>query len=323
VCHVADALGLVGNSLDCNRVSTNKHLMRRAFERGGDPSPKSVAIRLAQEGEADAAADAVIVDPNELDTFDPASLGLQYPLIVKPVDRSGSRGITKVYRAEELGPAIEHAKSQGFVKQALVEEFAEGKEYSAECLSLNGEHHVLAITEKFTTGSPHFIETGHLEPCGLSPQLYKKAEETVIRALDSLGLKLGASHAEFRIDHNGMVRMIEVGGRMGGDFIGSDLVMLTTGVDYVKAVIACAVNEPVDLSVRPHAGAAGVRFLFGQEDLAALETLRREHPDYLVRWEVHDTSEAVHDSSDRHGYFLMKADRREDLLAYLPEECGE
>ena len=302
VSETAAALGLPANPVPAAMRAMDKHQMRLAFEQHGVPSPASILVTSVE---------------------DLAGRTLQYPLIVKPLDRSGSRGITKVYRAEELGPAIEHAKSQGFVKQALVEEFAEGKEYSAECLSLNGEHHVLAITEKFTTGAPHFIETGHLEPCGLSPQLYKKAEETVIRALDSLGLKLGASHAEFRIDHNGTVRMIEVGGRMGGDFIGSDLVMLTTGVDYVKAVIACAVNEPVDLSVRPHAGAAGVRFLFGQEDLAALETLRREHPDYLVRWEVHDTSEAVHDSSDRHGYFLMKADRREDLLAYLPEECGE
>lgn len=304
VSETAAALGLPANPPEAAARAMDKHRMRLAFEAAGVPSPKSILVSSAAD-----------VSPDEL----------TWPVIVKPLDRSGSRGITKVYRPEDLEEAIVHAKEQGFVKQALVEEFAAGKEYSAECISCAGVHRVLSITEKFTTGAPHFIETGHLEPCGLSPVMYRRAEETVISALESLGLELGASHAEFRIDENGEIRMIEVGGRMGGDFIGSDLVPLTTGIDYVRAVIACAVGEPADLSVHPHYGAAGVRFLFGPEDREVLEKLRREHPEYLVRCEVHDTSEAVHDSSDRHGYFLMKADDREALLPYLPEEetaCG-
>lgn len=298
VSRIAFEFGLPANTPEAAARAMNKHEMRLAFERYGVPSVKSRLVSCAD---------------------DLAGEPLTFPLIVKPLDRSGSRGITKVTSWEKLRPAIEAAKAQGFVKQALVEEFAEGKEFSAEAISVNGEHHLLAITEKFTTGAPHFIETGHLEPCGLNEELYQKAETVVYRALDSLGLTIGASHTEFKLDKEGNIRLIEVGGRMGGDFIGSDLVRLTTGIDFVKTVIACAVNGPAALTPAERVGAAGVRFIFSDEDLSALERLKWEHPEYIVRSEVHPITEEVHDSSDRHGYVLMRAERREDLLPYLPE----
>lgn len=102
---------------------------------------------------------------------------LEYPVIVKPTDRSGSRGITKLSNAEGLADAIETAKKQGFEKKALVEEFAEGQEYSVECISFHGQHHFLAMTHKFTTGAPHFIETGHLEPAPVSEETLENVKK--------------------------------------------------------------------------------------------------------------------------------------------------
>ena len=295
---VASELGLPGNSMEATLLSTDKHQMRQAFEQHGDPSVQSILVSSA----------------SDLD-----GIPLQYPVIVKPLDRSGSRGITRLEDASGLEAAIEHAKQQGFLKQALVEAFAEGKEYSVECLSVNGRHTLLAVTEKFTTGEPRFIETGHLEPSGLSATQQEEIRQVVFHALDSLKLTTGASHTELKIDAQGMIRIIEIGGRMGGDFIGSDLVQLTTGIDFVKAVISCALGEEPDLREQPHSGAAGVRFVFDRQDIAVFERLKKEHPDYLVRFELEESSQAVHDSSDRHGYFLMKADTREALMPYLPE----
>ncbi len=302
VSYVAEALGLPANTVEAAECAMNKHRMREAFFAHGDPCPGSMLVR---------------------DASDLKGRKLTFPMIVKPLDRSGSRGITKVFRAEDLPSAIEAAKAQGFVKQALAEEFAEGNEYSAECISVDGVHKMLAVTEKFTTGAPHFIETGHLEPSGLSEEQYRRVEMIVTHALDSLGLTTGASHSEFKIDAEGTIRLIEIGGRMGGDMIGSDLVPLTTGIDFVKAVIQCAVGEPADLTVHAHAGAAGIRFLFDDADRAVLEQVKREHPEYLVRMELQDGDEPVTDSSSRHGYFLMKADSREDLLPYLSKETAE
>ena len=299
---VAAALGLPGNSTEAAEHAMDKHQMRTLFALHGDPSPRSILVETAED----------------LAGSDPA-----FPLIVKPLDRSGSRGITKIYAANELPAAIEAAKAAGFQKKALVEEYAEGKEYSAEGISVNGRHRLLAVTEKFTTGSPHFIETGHLEPAGLTRAQYQEVESVVSHALDSLGLTTGASHSEFKIRTDGSIVLIEIGGRMGGDLIGSSLVPLTTGIDYVKAVIQCAVGEPVDLQAKDHAGAAGVRFLLNEEDRAVLDQLQAEHPEYLVDYEIYPGEGPVTDSSARHGWFLMKADKREDLLPYLPEGTVE
>ena len=107
--YVACQMELVGNSMKCTEKSTNKHKMREAFQQGGDPSPKSILVHSAKKLE---------------------NITLEYPVIVKPVDRSGSRGITKVESQDGLAKAIESAKGQGFEKAALVEEFATGQEYS-------------------------------------------------------------------------------------------------------------------------------------------------------------------------------------------------
>ena len=233
--YVADRMGLAGNSPACVLKSTNKHAMRQAFEKNGDPSPKSILVESVNDLQGAA---------------------LKYPVIVKPLDRSGSRGITKLENPEKVDPAgpenaapgtdalaaaIENAKSQGFEKKALVEEFAEGQEYSVEGLSWQGEHRILTVTKKYTTGAPHFIETGHLQPAGLCRETEEKIRRVVIHALDSLEITCGASHSELKMAPDGTIRLIEIGARMGGDFIGSDLVPLSTGVDFVGEVIRCAV----------------------------------------------------------------------------------
>ena len=272
--------------------------MRRCFEENGDPSPLSLRVRSL----------------SDLDGVD-----LSYPVIVKPVDRSGSRGITKLTGPGGMEDAIRFAMEQGFDDCALVEEYAHGKEYSVECISYHGRHHLLAITEKFTTGSPHFIETGHLEPAPLSEQMQEKVRRTVFHALESLGITDSASHSELKIDQQGNIRLIEIGGRMGGDFIGSDLVQLTTGIDFVKAVIDVALGKEPDLKPSAAFGAAAVRFVFSHEDIRVLEAVREEHPEYLFRVETGEIGEAeVMDSSQRYGYYLMRAGSGEELRPYLP-----
>lgn len=296
--YVASKMGLPGNTMESCENSTNKFRMRRCFEENGDPSPRSLRVRSV----------------SELD-----GVSLLYPVIVKPVDRSGSRGITKLTGPGGMEDAIRFAMEQGFDDCALVEEYAHGKEYSVECISYHGEHHLLAITEKFTTGSPHFIETGHLEPAPLSEEMREKVRDTVFHALGSLGITDSASHSELKIDQQGNIRLIEIGGRMGGDFIGSDLVRLTTGIDFVRAVIDVALGKEPDLTPREACGAAAVRFVFSQEDIRVLETVREEHPEYLFREDTGEIRDAeVLDSSQRYGYYLLRADSAKELEPYLP-----
>lgn len=288
--YVADAMNLTGNSLTCTELSTNKAAMRQAFLSHGDPSPK---FRVVKKGEV----------PDERLYEDVRDL--VYPVIVKPVDRSGSRGVLRVTEESGLIPAIENARQQGFSGDVIIESFIRGKEYSVECLSCRGRHTLLQITEKFTTGAPHYIETGHREPAPLSPEIREAAKKVVLHALDSLEIENGASHSEIRIDENGKIMLIEIGARMGGDFIGSHLLPITCGFDYVGAVIEIALGG----IVRPEAVCTGkeasVRFILTAEDLAEYDRVMREDPESVVLSEIHRESlEEVTDSSNRHGFWV-------------------
>lgn len=312
--HVAAELGLVGNSLTCTEVSTNKHLMREAFLAGGDPSPKSILVRQP----ADEAA---------LDAFDPEAHGLSYPLIVKPIDRSGSRGVTKIEAPNtpvSVAEALREAYAQGFLKQAVVEEFVEGDEFSVEGVSWEGEHHILTITRKATSGAPHFIETAHLQPACLAPETVERVEAITKHALDSLGVKYGASHSELKITPDGTIRIIEIGARMGGDCIGSDLVRLSTGIDFVGAVVSIALGIEPDLTPQSAPAAAASVFMFDRSDIERFDQIKRMHPDLVKLWLM--TAEAddqiVSDSSTRLGHYVLSAPSAQDLAPFLPKEMA-
>lgn len=285
--YVAQNLGLNSNSLECTARSTNKHLMRQCFEKNGDPSPKSELV-----------SDFSKIDPNKY----------SYPVIVKPLDRSGSRGIYKIEKPKDLIPACEKSAQEGFIKSVLIEEFATGKEYSVEFISYRGKHHFLAVTLKYTTGAPHFIETGHLEPAPISESLKKKIQGVVEHALDSLGVTDGASHSEIKIDENENIKIIEIGARMGGDCIGSDLVYYSTGYDFVEMVIdvACG-NEPK--FVRKHEPfPVSVHFILTKEDLKTFEDLKKNHPERILQIVDYHPEKigSTTDSSNRAGCYIIR-----------------
>ena len=297
--YVANKMGLVGNSDFCTEVTTNKSKMRHCFLENNDPSPKSIRI----------------VEASELDRFD-----MNLPLIVKPLDRSGSRGITKITSYDELASAIDTAKEQGFEKAAIVEEFAEGQEYSVEYISYEGKHTFLALTQKYTSGSPNFVETAHIEPAPVSADIIEKVKLVTEHALTDLDVKYGASHSELKVDSKGNINIIEIGSRMGGDCIGSSLVKLSTGYDFVENVIRiCMGQEPsVNKNINK---AAAIRFIFNNEDVKVLDRIKQEHPEYLVEENVEEiTQNAVKQSADRFGYYIIASDSVEDLLVYMPQE---
>ncbi len=283
--YVAEQLGLTGNSVAATQKSTNKHLMRKAFEQNGDPSPKSILV--------DAYTDL-------------HTLSLRYPVIVKPTDRSGSRGIYKVTAQDQLQQAVGSAIEQSFDKQALVEEFAEGQEYSVEYISFQGEHHFLALTHKYTTGAPHFIETGHLQPAPVSAELLVRIQQVVVHALDTLELKNGASHSELKVAPDGTIRIIEIGGRMGGDCIGSDLVRYSTGYDFVKMVIQVACGEAPAFVQEYDPHPVAIRFIFTQQDLDEFYQLQNNEPQRILKLvDLHpENIGQATDSSNRAGCYI-------------------
>ncbi|MCR5041115.1 MAG: ATP-grasp domain-containing protein [Clostridia bacterium] len=286
--YVAEALGLPCNKTKYVPIQTNKYLMRSALTEAGIPCPRFVLAG----------------DDFELSMIE----GFSFPVIVKPTDRSGSRCVTKVGSAEEILPAVRSAAAVSFEKRAVVEEFIPGDEYSMETVTQNGSHHYLATTKKYTTGAPNFIETGHRQPSGLSKEILQKAYGRIVGALDALHVENSAAHSEFKVDNNGDAHIIEIGARMGGDCIGSDLVYLSTGHDFMKMVIDIAVGNPIKLNPSPTENTVSVKFLFTPEDIDKMYAFRDAHPERIVRisqLELENLGRTT-DSASRVGYYIFR-----------------
>lgn len=286
--YIAEKMGLNANSIHCSEIATNKFEMRNAFGKNGDPIPKYLLV-------------------SENDEYDVSCM--QLPLIVKPTDRSGSRGIFKITKKEQLPDAIKAACAESFENKALIEEFVEGNEYSVECVSYHGNHKLLTVTEKITTGAPHFIETGHNEPAPISNELKIKIESIIYHALDSLKITEGASHSEIKIDEDENIKIIEIGSRMGGDCIGSDLVRISTGFDFTKMVLDVALNTAPDFKQIVKPRVAYVRFIFSQKDMYECEQMISNGCELERKFIEHPfDGHEITDSSNRYGYYILKGE---------------
>jgi biotin carboxylase len=290
ICFVAEKMNLISNSFSSALAATNKWDMRNAFENGYCSSPKFMQISSSD----------INIEK------------LKFPLIVKPVDRSGSRGVSKVITKKELSAAINYAINESFCKKAIIEEYIEGKEVSVETISWNGNHTILAITDKVTTGSPHFVELQHHQPSTLPQYIQDKIKTETIKCLNALQINFGAGHSEFKITSDGDVFIIETGARMGGDFIGSHLVELSTGYDYLKGVINCALNCFEIPNFREN-NFSGIYFL-SKETEHILPYFYKENI-FDVQKEIQSSIlKNITNSNDRSGYLIYQDDKKIELL---------
>lgn len=284
--YVARQLGLVGNSERTDLVARNKYEMRCALRDAGLYVPWF--RRITDE------------EPLSLHEV-PA-----YPVIVKPTDMWSSRGVSCARCQEDLQQAINTARKVSMHNECIVEGFIDGSEYSCESISFNGKHTVLAFTKKRTTGYPHYIETGHNQPSDIPEEQFGKLYQTIYRVLDAMDIKNGASHVEFRIRPNGEPAIIEVGARMGGDCIGTHLVRLSTGMDFVKMVLDVSCGIAPDFTAVSKPKKACVRFILTEEDYRSLQKRRENDPESLVFVSAIEKvgSREVIDSSTRFGYYV-------------------
>lgn len=296
--YVAHNLGLVSNNPKYSKICTNKYKMRQALEKGNINVPKYLKtgknLQLSKIAE------------------------FNYPLIVKPTDRSGSRGVTLINDSKEIKAAIDNAISYSYEKKAIIEEYIDGDEYSCECISYKGKHHLLTITKKYTTGAPHFIETAHIEPSGLNDEMIKTVEEKIFKALDVLHIEYGASHSEFKINNKGQIKIIEIGARMGGDCIGSDLVQISTGHDFVQYVLDVSLGKELKLKETKDNNIAFIKFIFSKEDIENYKELKKTKPELIYFENIsEDIEHEIVDSSTRYGFYIIKANNIEEISSII------
>lgn len=251
---INEELGLAGITKEQAIRATNKHLMREAFERGNAPSPKSILT--------DSAEDAWEHLQNDFEGTD---------AILKPSRNSGSRGIAKVTRGmdkAEFVKAYDIALEESRDKSVLIEQFIEGPEFSIEIIVWNGKVNVLTVTDKKTTEAPHFVELGHNQPSCHSDEEVEILKAAAIAGVKALGVNNCACHAEAKLmkgrGERGEVRkqvfLMEIGARLGGDFISTELTHLSTGIDMVAAAVNVALGIEPDLSVKEQPKGACIRY---------------------------------------------------------------
>jgi len=291
---INDELGLSGISREQAICATNKHLMRKAFEKGNAPSPKSI---LAQDAE-----DAWRRLQSEFDT----------DAILKPSRNSGSRGIAKVSRNMDKGDfirAYDEALSESRDHSVLIEQFIKGPEFSIEMIVWQGEIHVLTVTDKKTTGAPHFVELGHNQPSCFSATDVETLKAAAVAGVRALGVNNCACHAEAKL-MNGKPYLMEVGARLGGDFISTELTHLSTGIDLVAAAIDVALGVEPDLSAKEEPKGVCIRYFCPKPgklvSISNTEVLNNPH---VYLWEIYpkegDVIPAVTSSLCRSGHVIV------------------
>lgn len=283
--YVAKAMGLVSNSEESIAITQSKYSQRKALLDAGIPVPKFFLIKNVEE--------LSIVKCN-------------FPIIVKPVDSGGSQGICKVESSDKLADAYHYAVSYSRSSLVIIEEFVDGREFSVEYISHQGKHYFLQITDKVTSGAPRFVEMQHHQPANISLAIKLRIKEMVEHALTALKIADSASHTEIKLNSRDELYIIETGARMGGDYISSDLVRLSTGYDFVDGAIKLAIGQ-FEEPVFPYSKNSGV--LFYSKLAPEVGDMIRRHDQWpeIVEWEISDEPLMdVTSNADRRGYFLYQ-----------------
>lgn len=233
---VAEKYGFPFYSIETAQWSTDKYQMKQRFLDGGVPCAHGRLIAKAEEAD-----------------------DLYYPLIVKPRDNSGSRGVKLCRNKEELQEAMQEALQYSHLDTVLVEEYIEGQEYSIEGLHYDSKSEVIQFTEKTTTEFPYNVELAHKQPANLKETQKNDIRELVSKIAQCMHFGNCPSHTELKINERGIF-IIETSPRLGGDYITSTLVPLSTGINMEDQLLHIALGEKVDTVTGRIDKASGVCF---------------------------------------------------------------
>lgn len=302
---VAEALLLPFYSVDTAKWSTDKLLMKQRFELGGVPHAKGRLVGCIEEFESE---------------------GWNYPVIVKPRDNSGSRGVIYCENEAQVCEAMTEAMQYTKKGNVLVEEFIDGPEYSIESLHYHDETHVLQFTQKQTTTFPYNVELGHIQPADFTEEQRSEIRTIIGKIARCLNFDGCGSHTELKVSSRGIV-VIETSPRLGGDFITSTLVPLSTGINMERLLARMSVGEAIaDEEFLPKfQKSSGVVFFELPE--GRIESIgdidRLGQIPGCKAWEfdkhVGDEVNRITSSLNRYGYAIFQTEGREQTIESMEE----
>ncbi len=228
---IAEHFNLFGISSLIAKHSTYKSLRSAIFHKYNVPAPR---FKLAK---------------NLAEVFCAAE-EIGFPVVLKPLNLSSSKGVILVKNEKELSSAYEYSTSFNKDPQVVVDEYLIGTEHSTEGLMIDGKLFLTAISDrefKYKECEPFFVEIGDIMPTSL-PQ--KTAEEMRIvteKAALSLGITNGVVKGDIICSNDNTIRILELTPRLGGPRFGTEMVPLSNGTNILKAAVQQAVQDPINM----------------------------------------------------------------------------
>ncbi len=226
VAAVANAIGLPGIRFKDAEAASNKIKMRKRLKEFQVPIPDFAPIWNIQD-----ARDALDF--------------LKFPLVMKPADNMGARGVIKVSNREELHSAFKHAKKYSPTGEMILEEYMEGPEVSVDAITWNGNYRITGLADRIIEREPYFIEVGHTMPSTLSLDIQKEIERIMFMGMKALGITTGAGKGDIKVTPTG-VKVGEIAARLSGGFMSAYTYPLSSGINLNRAAILIALGEEPD-----------------------------------------------------------------------------
>ncbi|API94296.1 hypothetical protein BKP57_14830 [Virgibacillus sp. 6R] len=289
IAYTCERLGLTGITYDTSIKTTDKGEMIKAFENNGVDHPWYFILN----------------DVNQVENIES---DITYPCVSKPLDSSGSRGVVLIENKDQLRDSIKYSSSYGRSPGIIVQEFLSGKEVSVEILVQRGVVYILSITDKLTTGPPHFVEIRHSQPSMIDKEIVKRIKQVATSAVLAVDITDGPAHVEIMLTNSGP-KVIELGARMGGDFIASHLVPASTGIDMISKAISIACGEKVNIVPKFERGSC-IQYIVGRTGVVREVNGQKEAREVKgvieteILKQVGDKTLGICNSHDRLGYII-------------------
>jgi biotin carboxylase len=268
VAWVAEKLRLPGIPYAVAQNATDKGRMRARFRAKAVPCPRYYTVERGPEGQGGEEG-----SPEKRPSEERPPEGFSFPLVVKPVDNMGARGVRRVDREEDYAAALEAASGQSRSRRVIVEEYLEGPELSLDAVVFRGQATVCGVADRHIYFPPYFVEMGHTMPSDLDPELLRQAEEVFLAGIRALGIRNGAAKGDIKLTPAGPA-VGEIAARLSGGYMSGWTFPLSCGVEVTEAALNIAVGlPPGDLTPRFAAVSAERAFISIPGRIRALEGL--------------------------------------------------
>lgn len=260
--------------------------------------------------------------------FEDAPTQLGFPFVLKPVDRSGARGVLKIVNASQVNSDyFQLARNESISKHMIAEQYIPGKQFSTESLIVNGKAHTLIIAERnyefLEKYAPYILENGGWSDNLLSIDEQSEINELIQLVVNKLAIDRGIIKGDLVLSKDGAV-IIEFALRASGGDLSESLIPLGTGINYLSLAIRNTIGDEIlqsELIPRKILCVAN-RYFFPSDGTVKYKKNKTLLPDYVKKFEfwVPDNSlcRSPKSHAERVGVFIVTGESRVEVN----KRCG-